>query len=52
LTINPLAQADVYRMIRRKTLRAGIRTRIGNHTFWATGIAEYLRNGGRRELAQ
>jgi integrase/recombinase XerD len=39
-------------MIRRKALGAGIRTRIGNHTFRATGITQYLRNGGRRELAQ
>jgi site-specific recombinase XerD len=52
LTTNPLAQADVYRMIRRKALGAGIKTRIGNHTFRATGITQYLRNGGRRELAQ
>jgi len=52
LTTNPMAQADVYRMVRRRALAAGIRTRIGNHTFRATGITEYLRNGGRRELAQ
>ena len=52
LTTNPLAQPDVYRMIRRRAMMAGIRTRIGNHTFRATGITQYLRNGGRRELAQ
>jgi site-specific recombinase XerD len=52
LTTNPLAQADVFRMIRRRALLAGIKTRIGNHTFRATGITQYLRNGGRRELAQ
>jgi integrase len=52
LTTNPLAQADVYRMIRRRALTAGIKTLIGNHTFRATGITQYLRNGGRRELAQ
>jgi site-specific recombinase XerD len=52
LTTNPMAQADVYRMIRRRTFAAGIKTRIGNHTFRATGITQYLRNGGRRELAQ
>jgi site-specific recombinase XerD len=52
LTSNPLAQADVYRMVRRRALSAGIKTRIGNHTFRATGITQYLRNGGRRELAQ
>lgn len=52
LTDRPLAQADVYRMVQRRALAAGLRTRIGNHTFRATGITEYLRNGGRRELAQ
>jgi len=52
LTTNPLAQPDVYRMIRRRTFAAGIKTRVSNHTFRATGITEYLRNGGRRELAQ
>jgi len=52
LTTKPMAQADVYRMVRRRALAAGIRTRIGNHTFRATGITQYLRNGGRRELAQ
>jgi len=52
LTSNPLAQSNVYRMIRRRAMTAGIKTRIGNHTFRATGITQYLRNGGRRELAQ
>jgi len=48
----PLAQADVYRMIRRRAFAAGIKTRIGNYKYRATGIIQYLRNGGRRELAQ
>lgn len=52
LSKNPMAQADVYRMIRRRAIAAGIKTRSGNHTFRATGITQYLRNGGRRELAQ
>jgi integrase/recombinase XerD len=39
-------------MIGWRTLRAGIKTRIGNHTFRATGISQYLHNGGRRELVQ
>jgi site-specific recombinase XerD len=52
LTENPLAQPDVYRMIRRRAIAAGIRTKIGNHTFRATGITEYLRNGGKLEIAQ
>ena len=52
LTTNPLGQADVYRMIRRRTYSAGIKTRVGNHSFRATGITQYLKNGGRREIAQ
>jgi len=39
-------------MIRRRNFAAGIKTRIGNQTFRAAGITQYLRNGGRRELAQ
>jgi integrase len=35
-----------------RALSAGIRTQIGNHTFRATGITEYLRNGGKLEIAQ
>jgi len=48
----PMSQADAYRMIRRRAKAAGIHTRIGNHTFRATGITAYLRNGGRLEIAQ
>src|SRR5450631_3636642 len=40
LTGNPMMQSDVYRMIRRKALGAGIRTRVGNHSFRATGITQ------------
>ena len=47
-----MSQADAYRMIRRRALKAGIFTRIGNHSFRATGITEYLRNGGKLEVAQ
>jgi len=52
LTERPMRQADVYRMIRRRAADAGIMTRIGCHTFRATGITEYLRNGGKLEVAQ
>lgn len=52
LTARPMGQADVYRMIRRRTRDAGIETRICCHTFRATGITEYLRNGGKLEVAQ
>ena len=52
LTANPLIQSDVWRMIRRRALAAGIKTEIGCHTFRATGITAYLKNGGRLEVAQ
>lgn len=52
LTERRMSQADTYRMIRRRARAAGIGTKIGNHTFRATGITAYLRNGGRMEVAQ
>ncbi len=52
LSGNPMAQGDVFRMIGRRAEAASIRTRIGCHSFRATGITEYLRNGGRLEIAQ
>ena len=52
LSERPMSQADIYRMIRRRAEEAGIRTKIGCHTFRATGITEYLRNGGKLEIAQ
>jgi site-specific recombinase XerD len=52
LTGNPMWQQDAYRMIQRRAEAAGIRTRIGNHTFRATGISAYLKNNGTLEAAQ
>jgi integrase/recombinase XerC len=51
LTRTPLPQANAYAMIRRRAAAAGIKTRIGNHTFRATGITAYLKNGGTLEQA-
>ena len=51
LTRTPLPQANAYAMIQRRARGAGIRTRIGNHTFRATGITAYLKNGGTLEKA-
>src|SRR3954468_15168083 len=51
LTRTPLPQANVYAMIQRRAQAAGIRTRIGNHTFRATGITAYLKNDGTLEKA-
>lgn len=52
LSDQPMTQPDAYRMIRRRATAVGIRTKIGNHSFRATGITEYLRNGGKLEIAQ
>ena len=40
------------RMIRKHAVRAGITAPIGNHTFRATGITNFLENGGTLEHAQ
>ena len=46
-----LWQQDVYRMIQRRAAAAGIMTKIGAHTFRATGITAY-QNKGTLEHAQ
>ena len=51
-TIFTISQADAYRMIRRRAKATGIQTKIGHHTFRATGITAYLKNGGKLEIAQ
>jgi integrase len=45
-------QQDAYRMIQRRVETTSIKTRIGNHTFRATGITAYLKNKGTLETAQ
>jgi site-specific recombinase XerD len=52
LSEEPMAQADAWRMIRRRAKAAGIKAPIGCHTFRATGITAYLENGGTLEHAQ
>jgi site-specific recombinase XerD len=51
LSATALPQANVYAMVRRRAIAAGIDTKIGNHTFRATGITAYLKNGGTLENA-
>lgn len=51
LSATPMVQADTHAMIRRRAAAAGIETKIGNHTFRATGITAYLKNGGTLEKA-
>ena len=45
-TPHRLTQQDAYRMIQRYAGRAGIKTRIGNHSMRATGITDYLKSDG------
>ena len=52
LTVRSMHRIDVLRMIKRRAATAGISTRIGCHTFRATGITCYLLGGGSLEHAQ
>jgi integrase/recombinase XerC len=51
LTRTVLPQANAYAMIGRRAAAAGIASRLGNHSFRATGITAYLENGGTLEKA-
>ncbi|HME23049.1 MAG TPA: tyrosine-type recombinase/integrase [Acetobacteraceae bacterium] len=51
LTRTPLPQANAYAMIARRAATAGLKTKVGNHSFRATGITAYLTNGGTLEKA-
>jgi site-specific recombinase XerD len=51
LTRTVLPQANAYAMIGRRATAAGIETKLGNHSFRATGITAYLKNGGTLEKA-
>ena len=52
LSVARMARQDARRMIVRRALAAGIITKLGCHTFRATGITVYLLNGGLLEYAQ
>ena len=51
LSGKPLSQSLAWDMIQRRTRDAGLLTRACNHTFRATGITAYLKNGGTIERA-
>lgn len=51
LSGNTLPQSNAYAMIQRRASAAGISTAVCNHTFRATGITAYLKNGGTLEKA-
>jgi len=52
LSEKPMSRTDVWYMVRRRANDAGLETAIGCHTFRATGITDYLTNGGKLEIAQ
>lgn len=52
ITAKPLTRVDVLRMIKRRALAASLPYSTCCHTFRATGITEYLKNGGMIEKAQ
>lgn len=51
LSEDRLPADSAFQMVRRRAAAAGIKTAIGNHSFRATGITAYLKNGGTLEKA-
>jgi len=47
-----LSRVDAYAMVRRRAVAAGVKAKIGNHSFRGTGITTFLENDGTLELAQ
>ena len=52
LTDIPLIENNVWTMVNLRAKAAGIDRPINCHTFRATGITAYLKNGGQLEIAQ
>jgi integrase/recombinase XerD len=41
-----MSRVDAWYMVRRRARDAGIETAIGNHSFRAIGLTDYLERGG------
>jgi site-specific recombinase XerD len=52
LTERRMTQQDAWYMLQRRAKKAGITTQICNHSWRATGITNFLENGGAIEMAQ
>jgi hypothetical protein len=52
LTDRPMDPNDALRMIKRRAKAAGLSETVCCHTFRATGVTAYLKNGGTIEKAQ
>jgi integrase len=52
LTGTPLHRREAWAMVKRRVANAKVNPEACNHTFRASGITNYLRNGGSRDSAQ
>jgi integrase/recombinase XerD len=52
LSERPMSRVDGWYMVRRRARDAGIETAIGNHSFRAIGLTDYLENGGDINIAK
>jgi site-specific recombinase XerD len=51
LTVQGMSRVDAFRVVQRRAKAAGLKGRVSNHSFRATGITVYLKNGGTLETA-
>ena len=52
LTEKQLSRKDAWAMVKRRALTAGVNPNACNHSFRASGITNFLNNGGSRDNAQ
>jgi integrase/recombinase XerD len=52
LSERPMSRVDAWYMVRRRARDAGIEAAIGNHSFRAIGLTDYLENGGDINVAK
>lgn len=52
LTKTRMCREDAWKMIKRRARQVGLSEEMCNHTFRATGITAYMKNGGTLEKAQ
>lgn len=52
LSDKPMSRVDAWYMVRRRAKDTGLETDIGNHSFRAIGITDYLERGGDINIAK
>ncbi len=52
LSAKPMSRVDASYMVRRRAKDAGLEAAIGNHSFRAIGLTDYLENGGDINIAK